>query len=339
MRSMFRLLTSAAFLLVLTSTGAHAVYPGTSWTQRTPAAVGLNVTKLGELRTATGNLAGVVVRDGYLVYTWGNPVGKFDWASSAKPVVSTLLLFAVKEGKLPSVDARLSAFWNLRSADQTMTFRHLANMTSGYALPENPGPRWGYNDYAISLYVKTLFPKVFKQKPDVVARGTNRLGPLQFQDGAIFGTTRGGYGLYTSPRDFARIGWFWLNKGNWRGTQLLPVSYFNTFMKTQVPANMPRTAGGPIDDYLFVGSSGGGTNQDFPGQGRYGFNWWFNPHHVTWPEAPVDTIMTLGHRCKENMAIIPRLRLVVAWKGTEAPVGQAFAACNRYLKILVEATQ
>ena len=117
------------------------------------------------------------------------------------------------------------------------------------------------------------------------------------------------------------------------------MSYFNTFMKTQVPANMPRTAGGPIDDYLFVGSSGGGTNQDLPGQGRYGFNWWFNPDHVTWPEAPVDTIMTLGHRCKENMAIIPRLRLVVAWKGTEAPVGQAFAACNRYLKILVEATQ
>ena len=72
-----------------------------------------------------------------------------------------------------------------------MTLHHLANMTSGYALPERPGAAWGYNDYAITLYNKSLFERVFKQKPDVVVRAASRLGVLQFQDGTLYGTARG----------------------------------------------------------------------------------------------------------------------------------------------------
>jgi hypothetical protein len=68
-----RLLTTAAFVLVLTSSPAHAFYPGGTWAERTPAAVGLNMNKLAEFRTDTGNLAGVVVSDGYLVYFRGGP--------------------------------------------------------------------------------------------------------------------------------------------------------------------------------------------------------------------------------------------------------------------------
>ena len=137
-------------------------------------------------------------------------------------------MFAVKEGKISSVEATIAGFgWALRPADRTITFRHLANMTSGYALPDNPGTHYGYNDYAISLYVKTLFPKVFKQKL-TSSRGTNRLGPLQFQDGAIFGTTRGGYGLVTSLRDLARIGWFLAQRGEMeeRATLARPLLQF-----------------------------------------------------------------------------------------------------------------
>jgi hypothetical protein len=94
-------------------------------------------------------------------------------------------MFAVKEGKISSVEATIAGFgWALRPADRTITFRHLANMTSGYALPENPGTHSGYNDYAISLYVKTLFPKVFKQKLTssraariALARSSSRMAP------------------------------------------------------------------------------------------------------------------------------------------------------------------
>jgi hypothetical protein len=72
MRSMPRLLTTGAFVLVLTSSIVHAVCPGATWA-RTPIAASLNMNKLAEVRTAMGNLAGVVVSDGYLVYFWGGP--------------------------------------------------------------------------------------------------------------------------------------------------------------------------------------------------------------------------------------------------------------------------
>jgi hypothetical protein len=73
MRSIPRLLMTVAFVLVLTSSVVHAVYPSATWAERTHTAVGLNVNKLAEFRPDTGNLAGTVVGDGYLVYFWGGP--------------------------------------------------------------------------------------------------------------------------------------------------------------------------------------------------------------------------------------------------------------------------
>ena len=59
-------------------------------------------------------------------------------------------------------DVRLGA----GEKDRSMTFRHLGAMTSGYARPEPPGAAWSYNDYAIQLYQKTLFDRVFKEPPE-----------------------------------------------------------------------------------------------------------------------------------------------------------------------------
>ena len=116
-------------------------FPGTSWATRTPAQVGLKATKLTDFRNATGNNVGFVVKNGYQVFKWGATSGRIDWASAGKPLTSTMLFFAVKEGKLGGVDALIKDFdWALRTADQNMTFRHLANMLSGYALPETLAP-------------------------------------------------------------------------------------------------------------------------------------------------------------------------------------------------------
>ena len=48
-----------------------------------------------------------------------------------------------------------------------MTFRHLANMMSGYGRPDSPGAAWAYNDYAIQLYQRTVFDRVFQEVPNV----------------------------------------------------------------------------------------------------------------------------------------------------------------------------
>jgi CubicO group peptidase (beta-lactamase class C family) len=305
------------------------VFPGDTWRTREPADVGLDAEKLAAFAEAVGG-DGVVVRDGFLVKTWGRADRSADWASSSKPVMSTLLLFAVHEKRLDGVDAAVRPFvrrrWpgkDLIAKDRAMTFRHLADMTSGYARSEEPGTHWAYNDYAIRLYA-TLLEEVYGTSLDEAIR--RRLAPLAFEDGKIFGS-RGGQGVLASPRDFARIGWFWLNRGRWGDEQVLPADLFDEHCRVDVPADLPRTkeAG---RDYLECGTHGGGSDQSEIGPGVYGFNWWFNAEspgtgkHFM-PHLPTDSFQANGHWGRECLLVIPSLRLVAAargnWGGTDLP--------------------
>lgn len=308
-------------VLTLRAETPEIVFPGESWRMRAPREVGLDADRLDQFAAALGG-DGVVVRNGFLIKTWGRPERRRDWASAAKPVISTLLLFAVHEGRLPSVDAPVRPWvrkrWpgkDLVEKDRGMTFRHLANMTSGYARAEPPGTHWAYNDLAISLYRHLMVEVLSESLNDAALR---RLAALQFEDGDLFGS-RGGGGVNTSPRDFARVGWFWLNRGNWAGRQLLPKKYFDRYLEPDVPRDLPRTRGEGRDD-LKVGSYGGGSDQDFHGQGIYGFNWWFNSKmagrdELFLPHLPKDAFCAIGHRGREVMLVVPSLRLVVAARG------------------------
>jgi CubicO group peptidase (beta-lactamase class C family) len=279
------------------------------------------------------------VKDGYVVKTWGSVSAKGDWASAAKPVISTLLFFAIEEGLIPSVDDLISNWgWDLSTKDETMTFYHLANMISGYARPEPPGEAWAYNDYAIRLYGLTM-QGVFDTTLDEATQ--LRLAPLQFEDGSLFGS-RNGLGLYTSVRDFARIGWLWLNKGHWNGSQLLPRSYFDAYMKPLVPPDLPRTSPASTDDYLGIGTYGGGSDQFREGPGIYGFNWWFNEEvggsgNMIWPDAPADAFAADGGT--EVVMVIPSLNMVVAAVGDWGlwDPGNPNAGMNQNLRLLKEA--
>jgi len=323
--------------VIATFTGNNIVFPGQQWVSKDPAELGLESAKLDSFANSVSG-AGIIIKDGYKVKEWGNPAAKFEWASAGKPVITNMLLFAVEEGRLSGVDDRIvDQGWNLNPSDTTMTFRHLADMISGYARGEDPGEAWAYNDYAIQLYIKTLVDSVFSDHPDLnsVVTDNYRLGALQFEDGSIF-STRGGNGMYTSPRDFARIGWVWLNKGNWNGTQILPKSYFDNYMQADVPANLPRTmiAG---TDYLGVGTYGGGSDQTPFGAGIYGFNWWFNPNQQTWPDAPASTFQANGHWNGEVLTVFPSLGMVAAWQDDVGDPDSFPTPMNDLLKILVDA--
>jgi hypothetical protein len=321
---------------------AESVFPGTVWESRAPEAVGMDAAKLDELAARLGG-RGCVVKNGYAVKTWGDQAERSDWYSSAKPVLSTMLFFAIQEGLVKNVDQRVADFgWELKPKDQTMTFRHLGAMTSGYARPEAPGEAWAYNDFAIQLYQKTLFDKVFKGDAVRVAEDPNRLGALGLQDGLRFSDKRR---LAASVRDFARIVWFWVNKGRWDGKQALDRRFFDEYMTPQVPKQLPRTQKADEDDYLGIGSYGGSSDQTYYGSGIYGFNWWFNdtgrfnPDTLMWPDAPRDTVMSLGFggNCS---AFVPSLDLAIVcaegeW-GDETP-GDPASPMNQLLKLAAEA--
>ncbi|MCA9101168.1 MAG: serine hydrolase [Planctomycetales bacterium] len=298
----------------------ETAYPGASWETRSPDEVGLDTAKLQAFAKAVGG-DGVVIRDGYLVASWGDAMRHGDWASAAKPVLSTLLLFAVQEHRIDSVDDPLRPWVQRRlpgkdliEKDRTITFRHLADMTSGYRRAEPPGTHWAYNDSAIALYVH-MTVAVWEMTPNQAV--LRCLAPLEFEDGDIF-ASRGGNGVSASPRDFARIGWFWLNRGNWRGEQLLRRDLFDDHCRPDVPVDLPRTKADGVD-YLSVGTTGGGPDQSEDGPGVYGFNWWFNavgPDGQRFmPHLPDDAYQADGHWGKECMLIIPSQRMVVAARG------------------------
>lgn len=308
----------AAALLALgrgTVRGA-TIFPGTDWAERPPAELGVDAAQLDEVVGRLGG-RGCVIKDGYVIRKWGDQAERSDWFSSAKPVLSTLLFFAIEEGLVKSVDQPIADFgWPLNDKDRGITFRHLGSMTSGYARPEGPGEAWAYNDFAINLYQKTLFDKVYKDDPKAAAEHPKRLGGLGLQDGLEWRKTN--RRLSASVRDFARIAWFWLNRGAWGSGHLLPGRYFDEYMKPQARADLPLTRKAETDDYLGIGTYGGGSDHFTKcGPGVYGFNWWFNgkggphPDALTWPDAPPETIMSLGAR-GNSTAIIPSLKLVVA---------------------------
>ena len=333
--------------LAVHSTEAMAtetVYPTAQWAERPPAECGVDGAKLNALAEALGG-RGCVIKDGYVVKTWGDEAHVGDWFSSAKPVLSTLLFFAIEEGLADSVDQPITDFgWELKPRHEGITFRHLGAMSSGYARPEGAGEAWAYNDFAIQLYQKTLFDRVFKAHGNEVAAAPHRLGALGFQDGLKFNSK---HRLKASVRDFARIVWFWCRKGNWDGRQVLPERYFNEYMRPQTPKDLPETEHNGIDDdYLGIGSYGGGSDHfSDAGPGIYGFNWWFNdtgrlhPEVLTWPDAPKDTVMSLGAR-GNSTAFIPSLNAaLVCAEGDwgEVDGGKRDSKMNRALKLFAEA--
>jgi PKD repeat protein len=305
---------------------ADTVFPGATWQEKTPADAGMDAAKLDEFRNKLGLASyGVVVKDGYLVYQWGNQTQHDEWASATKPLFGTLIGFAIQEGRITSPDVLIMDYgWPLIQKDQTMTFHHLANMLSGYSLPEVPGESWAYNDYGIQLLSKTLYEKLYGISASSVSAVTahvtdpSRLGTLQFQDGSLFLSKKGGTRIYMTPRDFARLGWFWVNKGNWNGVQLLPQDYFHGIMRPQVPADLSTTEGGITNDYLGIGTYGGTNNQSAENyKGHYGFGWTFNLdlEGVTklWPDVPGDAFHAYGHSGVHTMVMIPSLGIVAAW--------------------------
>lgn len=322
-----------------------AVFPGKSWDERRPQELDLNADRLDELAAKLGG-RGCVVRHGYVAARWGDQSQVADWFSSAKPVFSVLLFFAIEEGLVTGVDQRVADFgWELSEKDRPMTFRHLGAMTSGYARPEPPGAAWAYNDFAIQLYQKTLFDRVFKDDPKRAAEDPRRLGALGLEDGLKFNKRRR---ISASVRDFARIAWFWQNRGAWNGRRVLPQHYFDDYMRPQTPKDLPLTMQAETDDYLKIDSFGGGSDHFTKyGAGIYGFNWWFNdtgrlhPDKKTWPDAPADTVMSIGFG-GNNTAIIPSqgLMLVCAsgdWNDLRA--GEEASKINQALKLLMTAVE
>jgi CubicO group peptidase (beta-lactamase class C family) len=350
MKRLLALLTCTLSALLPSSRGN--VFPAAHWEQRSPEQVGLSREKLDALKKLVGG-RGCVVRHGYMVYSWGDQSKSSDVASAFKPVLSTLLLMAVQEGRLNSVDELVADFEpRLKTLnngkDGGITWRHLASQTSGYGLAEPPGAAYSYNDFALALYYATLTQKVFLTNGTEVLR-TRLAEPLQFEDEFSFNAfrrpDRDGR-LALSVRDFARIGLLCLRNGLWHDKQLIKPEFIRMAINSPIPTDTPLTSGREADMLPGQHSIGGGKNITPVGPGYYSFNWWLNRTNKAgqrlFVDAPPDTYVASGHGGKRTLWVFPSLDLIVCWN--DSPIddhdkspGNPDSKCNQAVRLMVEA--
>src|SRR5882672_6023616 len=98
-----------SLLLLASVLHAGEVWPGEHWEVRDAAEVGLKKEKLEAMAELAGG-RGCVVKGGTMVFAWGEQSKSGDVASAMKPVITTLMLMAVEDRKIGSVDDRVAIF-------------------------------------------------------------------------------------------------------------------------------------------------------------------------------------------------------------------------------------
>lgn len=233
---------------------------------------------------------------------------------------------------LPDLDDRQPAYAKIR-------LRHLASMTGGYrgrVANVTSGQKWGdpivyvttpdtpefepagsqiaYNDHDVHLLGRILTARIAKEPlkdlfkrriADPIGMSRWEWGVCGTVDGMIHynaagtPTLKGNGGIQTTPRELARLGHLYLNRGRWKGKQLLSASFVDEASTTQVPAALPGRSSSLLS-------------------GAYGFYWWTNGVMANgkrrWPAAPPRTCA--AHGAGTNFCfVIPEWNMVLVRMG------------------------
>jgi len=311
----FRALTALvafAWLLSLAAAPAVAqtVFPGADWEVAKPEAQSMSAAgleKVGAWLKDSGAKSGLVVRHGRIVGEWyfgdAKPDSKHIVYSSTKSFASTAAGLAIASGKL-KLDSKLGEFIPdaAPTTKRDITVKQLISMTSGahndngqlerpdlfsYCLKElpmdhAPGTKWEYNNTGLSL----LGPLLKKATGQTVA---------EILDEGVFqkiGIARGDWtwderegqplpysGLHITARSFARFGLLFLNKGQWRGSNVISSTWVAEATRASQELNP-----------------------------RYGYLWWTNGG--SWPGVPADAYAAMG-KFNNDMLIVPSLDMIV----------------------------
>jgi CubicO group peptidase (beta-lactamase class C family) len=238
-----------------------AYWPTAGWRTSTPEEQGMDSETLAQMfeDIAKKNLnirSVLVVRNGYLVteayfhpYEQDTPI---QIASVTKSFIGTLVGMAVDKGYIKSVDEPLLGFYEGRRLAQrdpnkeAVTLEHLLTMTSGFACTDGQmesSPNWV--QFMLDLpMAKTpgatfnycsgnphLLSAILQKSTDMSARefaNSQLFAPLgipaasaQSWGSDAQGIVTGGYGLHITPRDMLKLGYLYLNKGQWADERIL----------------------------------------------------------------------------------------------------------------------
>jgi CubicO group peptidase (beta-lactamase class C family) len=198
---------------------------------------------------------------------------RHDERSATKSVISLLLGIAIDHGLVKGIDEPVLSFFpecaDLRTPEKDrITLRHLITMSAGlewheldipYANATNsevrmeaasdpyrfvleqpvvapPGDLWNYNSGGAEV-IAAVLKKVAAKPVDDFAREL-LFEPLGITDVEwpryANGNVIAGGALRLRPRDLAKIGQLVLQRGNWRGTRVVPASWIDAAMTPQI---------------------------------------------------------------------------------------------------------
>ncbi|MBI5667043.1 MAG: serine hydrolase [Chloroflexi bacterium] len=294
-------------------------WPTDGWREHLPEAVGLDAARLDAMnRHIQERLPHIysvlVVRHGSLAfeqyYQGFHADIPFEVASVTKSVTSALVGIALEQRYLRSIQQRLVEFFpefysdSLDSQVKDITIEHLLTMSSGFHWSEDapwfwprsgswmrfaagmtiiypPGEQFAYNTPATHLLSGILTRATGTPLAEYTQR--NLFDPLGIAPPEWMtdpeGYTTGAHGLRLRARDMAKLGYLYLNRGEWDGQQLVPADWVDISTRRHI--------------------TGG-----FPQQADYGYLWWVTA------ERGYSYYFAAGYG-GQYIAVIPNLDVVV----------------------------
>lgn len=331
----------------LVITASPAVYPAPDddtqpdrgWLRVSAADVGMDQALLDQAAAyassaPSGAGAGMIVRHGRLVHSWGDMDLRFDLKSTTKSIGGMTLGLAMDESLLAVSDQAAAHLPSIGvppdSNAQTgwipqITILQLATHTAGFGKPGDyqallfePGTTWSYSDSGLnwladlltSVYARDLsnlldervWPILGVNADDVVWRSMSRgLRPNPRPNGLEHRELASG--IIANVNAMARVGLLFLRRGVWDGQRVLPDAFVDLVQTPQ-----PEVAAAANDNAA-----------DFPGATLdYGVLWWTNKTGQM-PNVPRDAYWAWGLG-DTLIVVIPSLDLVIARAGPQATV-------------------
>ncbi|MEA3226205.1 MAG: serine hydrolase, partial [Planctomycetota bacterium] len=276
----------------------------------------------------------VIIRNGYMIWK-GPDIDKMHgvW-SLTKSFTSTALGLLIDDGKATLDTLAKDYVPSMAATYPDITLRHFTTMTSGYyavgdkttgsykhgpsrtpfkpaetPLFQPPGSRYAYWDSAMNQFANVLahiadepIETLFKRRiADQIGMDNSKWdwGDFGKVDGIVIngGSGNGSKHVFISARELARFGHLFLNRGKWKGKQLISAAWVDAATKAHVPASMPLEELSGAD-----------------GRGTYGYNWWANGIKADgrrkWPDAPVGTYTASGYN-NNDMFVIGKWNMVI----------------------------
>ncbi len=284
----------------------------------------------------------LILKDGKLVYEkyargYDKTKKHLSW-SVAKSFTSALTGAAAQQGKLSVDDGICKYLSGMRDDVCRITVRNLLEFSSGWDWQEEyehesyqvssviamlfgeghgdmltfvtdhpfyatPGSKWRYSTgeaLVLAAVVKKAVGGAKGWAQDLLFKPIGMTGAVLEED--LEGTPLGGSHVFATPRDFARLGYLYLNDGCWNGQRILA----DGWVKSSSTASGPYRTGSPDTE----------TEPN-------GWMWWTNEaiaekngQAKPWMDAPDDAYEADGH-WGQYIIVVPSANVVVVRTGDD----------------------